>query len=291
MAAAPQKLTVYSWDGSQWAGVVHLGLAEKKIDKNEVEIEQIDLMKAENLEPEYLKINPNGTVPSLKAPSMSEPLIDTRVILEFLDRYRPSTSEPDLIPVDAQDKAAAHALIELVHSNDLETGLILFGCLDNADIDRMKGSPLFDYLAARQSALEKHVAADPTNAFYATRFKGNGALHHHFTDASTAADREAFFSETAAGYRKFADGLEMLERQIRLPYAVGDHVTVADLHIVPWLSHSLWALGTTEPSDLSKLEQRVRRTVPDFTLGPKTRQWWANFGERDSFRDAFKVLH
>lgn len=230
-------------------------------------------------------------MPTLTAPSLSEPLIDTREILEFLDRYRPSTSGPDLIPVDAHEKAAAHALIELVHSQDLETGLILFGCLDDADIDRMKGSPLFDYLDARQSALGKYIAADPSNAFYTTRFKSNGTLHAYCTDVSTTADREAFFSETAAGYRKFADGLEMLERQIRLPYAVGDHVTVADLHIAPWLSHSLWALGTTDPSDFSKLEQRVRRTVPDFELRPKTRQWWANFGERDSFRDAFKVLH
>ncbi|KAL8920853.1 MAG: hypothetical protein Q9208_006025 [Pyrenodesmia sp. 3 TL-2023] len=289
--AALQKLTLYSWVGSQWAGVVHLGLAEKGLDKNEIEIKEIDLFKAENFHPEYLKINPNGTVPSLKAPSLNEPLVDTREILEFLDRYRPSTRGPDLIPVNAQDKAAAQALIELVHSHDLETGLILSGCLDNADIDQMKSSPLFNYLAARQSALEKYVAADPANAFYATRFKDNGALHKHFTDASKTADREAFFSETAAGYRKFADGLETLERQIRLPYAVGDHVTVADLHIVPWLSHTLWALGTTDPTDFSKLEQRVRRTVPDFQIGPKTRRWWTNFGERDSFREVFKVLH
>ncbi|KAL8856692.1 MAG: hypothetical protein Q9178_006759 [Gyalolechia marmorata] len=289
--AALEKLTVYSWVGSQWAGVVHLGLVEKGFDKNEVEIKEIDLFKAENFDPEYLKISPNGTVPLLKAPSLSEPLFDTREILEFLDRYRPSTSGPDLIPVDVQEKAAAQALIELVHSHDLETGLMLFGCLDHADIDQMKRSPLLDFLAARQSALEKHVAADPMNAFYTTRFKDNGALHNHFTGASTTAAHEAFFGETAAGYSKFADGLEMLERQIRLPYAVGDHVTVADLHIVPWLSHALWALGTTDLCDFSKLEQRVRRTVPDFEIGPKTRRWWANFGERDSFREAFKVLH
>ncbi|KAL8905725.1 MAG: hypothetical protein Q9171_006564 [Xanthocarpia ochracea] len=246
-------------------------------------------VKAENFDPEYLKINPNGTVPSMKALSLNEPLIDTREILEFLDRYRPSTTGPDLIPVDAQEKAAAQALIELVHSHDLETGLILFGCLDNADIDQMKRSRLLNYLAARQNILEKHVAADPMNAFYANRFEENGTLHNHFTDASPTADREAFFSETAAGYRKFADGLEMLERQIRLPYANGDYVTVADLHIVPWLSHTLWALGTTDLSDFSKLEQRMRRTVPDFELGPKTRRWWANIGERDSFREAFKA--
>jgi len=67
----------------------------------------------------------------------------------------------------------------------------------------------------------------------------------------------------------FAAGLNMLERQILLPYAVGDHVTLADLHIAPWLSHTLYALGTTDPSDFSKLEGRIQQVVPNFKLGPK----------------------
>ncbi|KAI9696750.1 MAG: hypothetical protein M1836_005112 [Candelina mexicana] len=285
-----QQLTVYSYVGSQWAGVAHLGLAEKKFDKSEVEIKEIDLFSAENLDPAYLKINPNGTVPTLTASNLSQPLLDTRPILEYLDQSRPFINGPDLTPVSAQEKAAAHALIELVHSSDLETGLLLFGCLNHADIDRMKSSPLITYLAARQSALKMYLAADPMNAFYTAKLKDNSTLHDLFIDAPMA-DREAFFRDTAAGYEKFADGLEMLERQIRLPYAIGDYVTVADLHIVPWLSHALFALGTTDRSDFSKLETRIQQTVPGFRLGPKIRQWWINFGKRDSFQEVFNVLH
>ena len=299
---------MYSWVGSQWAGVAHLGLAEKGFNKNEVEMKEIDLcwllhfhernktltetdaVKAENFDPGFLKINPNGTVPTLTAPYLNEPLLDTRPILEFLDRSRPSVNGPDLIPAGGQDKAAADALIELVHSSDLETGLLLYGCLNNVEIDRIKSSPLFAYLAARQIALEKYVSADPTNAFYSAKYKDNSKLHNIFTNAPMA-DRDAYFKDTAAGYKTFATGLEMLERQIRLPYAIGDHVTVADLHVVPWLSHSLWALGTTDRSDFSKLEGRIQQTVPDFELGPNIRQWWTNFGKRDSFQSVFKVLH
>ncbi|KAL9003091.1 MAG: hypothetical protein Q9188_004011 [Gyalolechia gomerana] len=130
--------------------------------------------------------------------------------------------------------AAAHTLVELLHSGDLEAGLLRFGCL-NAEINRTKSSPLSGYLATRQSVPEQYVAADPMDAFYPTRLKDNGTLHHFFTDVSMA-DHEAFFRKTAAGYKKLADGLEMLERQIHLPYAIGDPVTIADLHILPWLS-------------------------------------------------------
>ena len=229
-------------------------------------------------------------MPTLTAPHLSEPLIDTRPILEFLDQSRPSVKGPNLTPTGAQDKATANALIELVHSSDLETGLLLFGCLNDAEIDRLKSSPLFTYLNTRQTFLKNYLSADSTNAFYGAKSKENGTLHSLFTNAPNE-DREAFFKDTAAGYVNFAAGLDMLERQIRLPYAIGDQVTVADLHIVPWLSHGLWALGTTDRTDFSKFEGRIQQTVPDFKLGPKIQEWWSNFSKRDSFQEVFKVLH
>jgi len=36
-------LTLYSYVGSQWAGVPHLGLAEKGYDENEYDVKEIDL--------------------------------------------------------------------------------------------------------------------------------------------------------------------------------------------------------------------------------------------------------
>lgn len=251
---------------------------------------QTNEVKAENFNPEYLKENPNGTVPTLTASHLNKPLVDTRQILEFLDVSRPSVNGPDLTPAGTQDKPAANALIELVHSSDLETSLVLYGCLDNSEIDRVKASPLYAYLAARQTALQKYHSADLANAYYGAKLKENGTLYSLFTDAPSA-DRDAFFEDTAAKYKKFAAGLNMLERQICLPYATGDHVTLADLHIIPWLSHTLWALGTIDRSDFSKLEGGIQQTVPDFKIGPKIREWWNNFGKRDSFQEVFKVLH
>ena len=247
-------------------------------------------VKAENFDPEYLKENPNGTVPTLRASHLSKPLIDTRQILEFLDQSRSSVNGPDLTPAGAEDKAAANSLIELVHSSDLETGLLIFGCLDDGELHRLQPSPLVAYLATRQTALEQYHAADPTNAFYAAKREENGTLHSIFTSATNAA-RIAYFEDTAAKYKTFAAGLNKLERSIHLPYAVGDHVTLADLHMVPWLSHTLFALGTTDPSDFSKLEGRIQQVVPEFKIGPKIQKWWSNFGKRDSFQEVFNVFH
>lgn len=249
-----------------------------------------DLVKAENFDPEYLEKNPNGTVPTLTAPHLSQPLVDTRQILEYLDQSRPSMEGPNLTPVEPRDKCIASALIELVHSNDLETGVILFGCLNDSEIHRMQASPFMAYVVARQTALESYHSADPTNSFYGAKLTENGALYSVLT-GSPNADRTAFFADTSAKYTRFAAGLDKLEDEIRLPYATGDHVSLADLHIAPWLSHTLFALGATDPSDFSKLEGRIQQVVPDFKLGPKIPEWWKNFGKRDSFQKVFKVLH
>ncbi len=229
-------------------------------------------------------------MPTLTASHLSKPLVDTRQILEYLDQARPSVDGPNLTPSAAQDKAASNSLIELVHSSDLDSGLLVFGCFDDAGIQQLQASPFFDYLAARQTALEQYRCADPTNAFYEAKCGENGALHSLFNNAPNAA-RVAYFEDTAAKYKTFAAGLDKLERQIRLPYATGDHVTLADVHMVPWLSHVLFTLGTTDPSDFSKLDGQVQQVVPDFQLGPRVQEWWTNFGKRDSFQEVFSELH
>lgn len=74
---------------------------------------------------------------------------------------------------------------------------------------------------------------------------------------------------------KFADGLQMLECQRCLPYVLGDCTTVADLHITPWLSHALFALGMTDRSDFASSRRAYKNKIVS--------------GKRDSFQEVFKV--
>ncbi|KAJ0422301.1 hypothetical protein BJY00DRAFT_280628 [Aspergillus carlsbadensis] len=91
-SANQDKLTLYSSTGSQWAYVAHLTLIEKGYKPVEYDVVNVDLMTAQNLEPEYVKINPHGTIPSLNHPSFKTPLMDSVDILEYLDRSRPAAT-------------------------------------------------------------------------------------------------------------------------------------------------------------------------------------------------------
>jgi len=77
---------------------VRIFLAEKGI---QVPDEQIDLAKAQNRTPEFLKINPFGGVPVLQLDDGTL-LAETVAICRYFEEMHP---EPRLMGVDARDKA------------------------------------------------------------------------------------------------------------------------------------------------------------------------------------------
>ena len=77
---------------------VRIFLAEKGI---QVADEQIDLAKAQNRTPEFLKINPFGRVPVLQLDDGTL-LAETVAICRYFEEVHP---EPRLMGVDARDKA------------------------------------------------------------------------------------------------------------------------------------------------------------------------------------------
>jgi glutathione S-transferase len=78
---------------------VRLCLAEKGL---EWESRYVDLMKLEHTTPEYLKINPNGIVPTLVHDGV--PILESTLINEYLEEVFP---EVPLMPEDPIDRARA----------------------------------------------------------------------------------------------------------------------------------------------------------------------------------------
>lgn len=80
---------------------VRIVLAEKGLDWVD---RQIDFTKREQISDWYLKINPNGVVPTLVHDGV--PVIESSVINEYLDEVFPP---PSLVPVDPQQRAEMRA--------------------------------------------------------------------------------------------------------------------------------------------------------------------------------------
>src|SRR5258707_14151034 len=77
-------LELYNAMQSTCSQKVRITLAEKGIDFVE---HRLRLFKQDQLKPEYLKLNPNGVVPTLVHDGV--PVIDSSVIMEYLDEVFP----------------------------------------------------------------------------------------------------------------------------------------------------------------------------------------------------------
>ena len=195
---------------------------------------------------------------------------------------------PKLIPSDADTKETMEKLISLVHSMDLDTTLVLLTARDEEELASKPGF-IPPYISTRQERLEKYFHEHPENRFYASKAKENGILNHIFT-SGPCKEHDDFFEETLVKYKKFAEGMAELDKTIKLPYAAGKEVTLADIHMVPWVSHLLMSVGTSDPADWSILEAHMQKSVPDFHVGKKVKTWWNIFRERKSFNKVFKPL-
>ncbi|KIW90455.1 uncharacterized protein Z519_09101 [Cladophialophora bantiana CBS 173.52] len=286
MGNANPLFKIYSSTASQWAGVPLLGLAEKGYPEGSYEVEDVDLLGAGNFHPDYVKINRNGTIPSLTSPSLPEPLIESSDILVYLNDSRPSGL--DLSPKDDATSLKIEKLIDLVHSPQVSTNIILLDARDPEEMEAKQNSPFRDFLSQRQNTLESYCEQFPDSDFYKLRRDMNAAIYKHYV---SSGNHQEFFKQSQDDYRGFAAGVDTLDSLLVLPYAAGPEVTLADLHIVPWLAHAMWGAGTKEIGDFGPLETVIRKTVPDFKIGPKTKQWWANMMERESFQKVFPYLH
>ncbi|KEZ40184.1 hypothetical protein SAPIO_CDS9238 [Scedosporium apiospermum] len=286
--ATPQ-FTLYTDSASQWAYVAHLAIDEKGYAPSEYEAKQVGLLDGENFSPSYVKINPNGTIPSLTSASLEKPLIESADIAKYVDANRPSG--PSLFPTDPAQLAKVEELIAHVHQDKLSTNLVLLQACDAQEWEAKKASVVKDFLGNRQEKLVKYGAANPDVPLYAMRTPMNGHIHGLYTASEIGPEHEQFFKATEKGYKDYAAGLKELDSMLVLPFAAGDQVTAADLHIVPWLAHAMWAAGGKGVGEFEPLRTLIRKSAPNFDFGEKTKIWWANISARESFKKNYPNLH
>lgn len=244
----------------------------------------LQLATGENFAPEYIAINPNGTVPSLTAPSLTKPLTESADILRWID----SRGTKTLVP---QDAARSKEIVDLVHSPSMGTSLILFQARDPVEMASKKASGWNAFLEGRQTRLDKELAAQPTHPFYISKAAENLSITSLYR-ADVGSEHEDLYAMSDEMYRTMASGLDKLEGLIALPYAAGSKVSEADYNTVPWLSHAMMGAGTpvTAVQDFGPLEALIQKTVPDFKIGPKTKEWWSNIAQTEAFKKVFPVL-
>ncbi|CDS00306.1 uncharacterized protein SPSC_00789 [Sporisorium scitamineum] len=326
------KATLYTFDGSVWASAPRLALVEKGYSASDVDLKIVNLVKAENFDPSYLRINSKGTVPTLVVPLFEttsaevatkfRAINDTKAILEFLDKSRtqntlPADSDaatapaPILAPATIEGKAVSDEIIALVHDASVDPNFLLLGARNEAEFDQGKSGLPGTFVTNRYNALVQHQkslsegsatvafdgSANPKSSaihenlkkWYADKLESQSLLTKAYVQNDTQAIQQ-LIQMTNATWKAVGETLATLEAKVQGPFALGDQLSLADLHVVPWLARIAAIAGGLQQhqGEAGPLDQvdGVLAGV-DGKVGDKIRALWTAFSERPSFKTVY----
>jgi glutathione S-transferase len=137
-----QSLVLYDAPQSTCSQRVRFTLHEKDLAFAEI---KLDLFSGDQLRPEYLKINPNGVVPSLIHNGRT--VIDSAVIIEYLDEVFPEPTA--LVPQDAVARAAMRSFIR--YTDEVPTPAVRVPSYNFAFLPHFRDMPEADFVALAES--------------------------------------------------------------------------------------------------------------------------------------------
>ena len=194
-------LELYNSPMSTCSQKVRLCLAEKRLDWVD---RRLDYYKNEYTSPDYLKLNPNGVVPTLVHDGQA--ITDSSVICEYLDEMFP---DPSLVPQDPVLRARMRAFMRF--AEEVPTPAIRVPSFRIVAPRRFAGmdAETFDRDVASRKPLRKHF------------FRKMGTAGFSDEDLQIALDQLALTVQRMQG--ALVEG----------PWLIGQSYSIADIVVIP----------------------------------------------------------
>ena len=239
---ATMTFTLYHHGSSVCAAKVRLAMAEKDLEWNGV---YIDILKGEQFNPDYLKLNPKGVVPTLVHDDLVIP--DSTVIIEYLDQIAPDTS---VHPKDPWSRAQVRYWTKAV-DEDLHPacGAVTFVCSHRHTVLKNLGP----------KGAEEFLASTPPISVTSDWKSQKDAFVRYGFDAPGASDKVKLYDT----YLKKMD--KALENK---QWLVEDTFSIADISMVPYVNRlaMMSMRGMWENNRLPNVEKWFNRVeaLPNF---------------------------
>jgi glutathione S-transferase len=274
-------------------------LEEKGYGKDELDLKLVDLSQGENFSPAFLRLNPIGTVPTMVVPlentlstdmeSRYKAITDTEAIVAFLDKSRSVMSHthttsaapaPALSPATVALSSTAKSIIALVHSSPASPELLFyFNARDSTTLKTVSPS-VSGFLKGRKGAVERYLAEDEANEIRVSEktrkfwlekkdatvdllvaLDESDKSESELSEAGKKA-REEYFENTKAAWQVgLALVLTKLSSELIGPFALGEQISIVDVHLGAWL-HELVTLSGGDArgngiAAISRLEEYI----------------------------------
>ncbi len=198
-------LTLYDFGNSVCCQKVRITLRAKNLEWQAI---RVDLFKSEQYDPNYLKLNPKGVVPTLVHDG--KPIIESTLICEYLDETFPS---PPLIPADPWQRARMRLWSKMV-----DEGL-------HDGVTELSFSAMF-----------RERMRNLTEEQRQTRFRniGDPRRRDRFKSTYQHGVRSPFVLHAIAAYERAFNLLEETLGESGGPWVLGERPTLADVNLMPY---------------------------------------------------------
>ncbi|KAG0164063.1 hypothetical protein DFQ28_010817 [Apophysomyces sp. BC1034] len=261
MSCPQHKL--YTFKPSLWAGVPRLLIAERSIPN--VEQVVVDLSKAENYAPEYLKVNPNATIPTLEVTdgqdsSKNMVLTDSISIAAYLDKLSGNTLSP---PGKQQE---IDALLQEMHGR-YDLGNQVFMTAGSPAELEAKRPLVLPFLENRIQAWQAYAARAPEHRPLYEKLTGHTAAA--VAVYTGAVDPTPMFSTNRQQWEAVVEFLNKIESRLQEegPYLFGSY-TIADIHFTPYLHRLVMVKAKTVFEDRPALKLYYEQVQQRESFGP-----------------------
>ncbi|KAG7450542.1 uncharacterized protein BT62DRAFT_927819 [Guyanagaster necrorhizus] len=326
MSSIPKAVLYYSSE-SIWSSAVLLALEEKGYGADEVDLRVVDLNKGGNFDPSFLRLNNKAIVPTLVVPlqktlsvaveSRYRAITDSKAIIEFLDKSRSPWSQthttsqapaPSLTPATIAFTETSAEMIELIHTEEANPDNLRYMNARDVDSLRSLARELLPVLHARRDVLSKHISdansgtiqvSEKVTAFWKEKQAAievlvglykNADISESALEPGEKTKRAEYFEMAKSARASLGRTLLRLEKDVIGPFALGDQLSIADMHLSSWLARIVKLAGGAATDDGIAVVGRLQHYVgTDFKLGEKSRlsEYWEAMKGRPSWNKVY----
>ncbi|RDX55940.1 hypothetical protein OH76DRAFT_1414459 [Lentinus brumalis] len=269
------KLTFYTFGLSVWAAAAELAIAELGYPEDAIETKVVNLVEGANFSPEFVKINPHATLPTLVADGKT--YTNTKDVISYLIAHAP------------KKVTKGTAFIDKVHEDKIDPNAPLLLARNEDELKEHKAGFALLFLQNRQNSLEKYSVLPEAAAlkeFYDGKKAFNGGILAIYKGEVPEDAKQQFFKQASALWQNIVSFI-LEELPAVLPesgFLGGETPGEDDFHVEAWLARvTFLAGGKPEKDGYKALEKETKQPLP-----AKVVAYWTAWAERASFKKVYE---
>jgi len=261
------------WPSAPWLATYALGYGDS------IDVKQINLIEGANFDPEFVKLNPLATLPTLVTPE--EVLGNTTDVVQWLIKNAPKPA----------GKASGTDFVKKIHEDDVDPNFALLSARNEEELKAKNGSIPGLFIRNRQNALDKfsEVAEASQATFYVEKKKANGFLVdvYEVNNEQKAPLRQIWYDKSNAAWNNIKKFI-LQDITAILPesgYIGGETPGEDDFHLAAWLARLALLTGATPAADgvLQLKKELGGEEVPQ-----KIVSYWKLWSETEAWKIVYK---